>query len=68
MKTKIIALEGTDGSGKETQAKMLVRYLQENNCTAKCLSFPMYTNKSSYFVKEYLNKFRFTTNRLIKNE
>ena len=31
MKGKLIVIEGTDCSGKETQTKLLVKYLKENN-------------------------------------
>ncbi len=50
----IIAIEGTDGSGKHTQTKMLYEYLI--NCGYKCkmLSFPNYDCESSALVKMYL--------------
>ena len=39
---KIIVIEGIDGSGKETQSKMLVDYLNNHGYKAIEFSFPMY--------------------------
>lgn len=52
---KIIVLEGTDGSGKETQANLLVDFLNQQNIKAKKVSFPCYEDSTSVFVKKYLN-------------
>ena len=55
-KPLIITIEGTDGSGKETQCNKLCKYLNNNGINAKVISFPQYDNHvSSYFVKEYLS-------------
>lgn len=51
---KIISFEGTDGSGKHTQAKLLESKLIELGYKVKLISFPMYDNESSCFVKNYL--------------
>lgn len=56
MRGKIIAIEGIDGSGKNTQANMLEAYLKDAGLKVKKLSFPMYEN--NFFGKEvgnYLN-------------
>ena len=39
---KILVIEGIDGSGKETQSKMLVNYLNQHGYKAIEFSFPMY--------------------------
>lgn len=48
-----IVIEGLDGSGKATQAKLLSEYLGENNKVRK-VSFPDYDSNSSALVKMYL--------------
>lgn len=47
---KLIVIEGIDGSGKETQAKLLADALG-----APKISFPNYNSPSSSLVKMYLN-------------
>ncbi|MEK7212517.1 MAG: hypothetical protein AAB686_02480 [Patescibacteria group bacterium] len=54
-KGKFIVLEGTDGSGKATQAKLLVRHLRKESVRVAEFDFPRYGKPSAYFVKEYLN-------------
>jgi len=39
---KLIVIEGSDGSGKTVQAKMLLDYLSKNNITHKYIDFPQY--------------------------
>lgn len=53
--SKLIVIEGTDRSGKETQSKLLETYLNENNKKALRFSFPNYDSDSSIFVKKYLS-------------
>jgi dTMP kinase len=50
-----IVIEGTDGSGKGTQFKMLVDRLRKDGHDVALFDFPQYDEPSSYFVKEYLN-------------
>lgn len=50
-----IALEGTDGSGKATQVKLLADRLQQAGYDVVTIDFPRYQEESSYFVREYLN-------------
>lgn len=50
---KIIVIEGLDGSGKNTQARLLTDALTENHWV-KRLSFPDYDSQSSALVKLYL--------------
>lgn len=51
----LIVLEGTDGSGKKTQALMLRRRLFREGRRVVALSFPQYGKKSAGMVEEYLN-------------
>ncbi|MES2971441.1 MAG: FAD-dependent thymidylate synthase [Patescibacteria group bacterium] len=51
----LIAIEGTDGSGKTTQFKKLVERLKNDGYDVAVFDFPQYDLPSSYFVKEYLN-------------
>lgn len=50
-----IAIEGTDGSGKGTQFKLILEKLKKAGYDVESFDFPQYSNQSSYFVKEYLN-------------
>ena len=44
MRGKLILIEGTDCSGKQTQAEMLVKRLKDSNFKVETFSFPMYYN------------------------
>ena len=55
MSAFMVNVEGTDGSGKETQCKKLLKYFEKRGYKTKMISFPMYDNESSTFVKKYLN-------------
>lgn len=50
-----IVLEGTDGSGKGTQFKLLAEHLKERGHDVALFDFPQYDQPSSHFVKKYLN-------------
>lgn len=50
-----IVIEGTDGSGKETQFKRLTERLVNEGYDVATFDFPQYDQPSSYFVREYLN-------------
>ncbi len=50
-----LTIEGTDGSGKGTQFKLLANRLKELGYEVATFDFPQYDSPSSYFVKEYLN-------------
>lgn len=54
-KGRLIILEGTDGSGKSTQAKLLCDRLHKEGYRAEHISFPQYGKKSSGPIEEYLN-------------
>lgn len=51
---KLIVIEGTDGSGKSTQFKLLQQRLSRENHIFKCLEFPRYAEPSSALIKLYL--------------
>lgn len=51
----IIAIEGTDGSGKQTQIDKLFEFFKSKNFDVQKLSFPNYSSPSSGPVKMYLN-------------
>ena len=50
-KGKLIAIEGLDGSGKATQAKLLAGYLAAQGLAVREVSFPDYGSDSSALVK-----------------
>ena len=52
---KLIVLEGTDGSGKSTQFRLLTQYLEEQGHQFKKLVFPQYSEPSSALIRMYLN-------------
>jgi thymidylate kinase/thymidylate synthase ThyX len=52
---QFIVIEGTDGSGKGTQFKLLTDKLQAQGYDVVTFDFPQYDQPSSYFVREYLN-------------
>lgn len=54
MSGKLIVLEGLDGSGKATQAKLLADALRQKGCGVCKISFPNYESDSSAPVKMYL--------------
>ncbi len=48
-------IEGTDGSGKGTQFKLLAERLQQSGYQIATFDFPQYDQPSSYFIRQYLN-------------
>ena len=52
---KLFAIEGTDGSGKQTQFNKLCERLTEDGINFRTVSFPNYESKSSTLVKMYLS-------------
>ncbi len=54
MKGKLIVFEGTDGSGKATQSKLLFERLLKEGYNVKKFSFPDYDDPSSTLLKMYL--------------
>lgn len=51
----LIAIDGVDASGKQTQTELLKKRLEADGKKLKCVSFPAYDNESSALVKMYLN-------------
>ena len=51
---KLIVIEGTDGSGKSTQFKLLTQRLEENGTSFQKLVFPQYAEPSSALIRMYL--------------
>lgn len=54
MKGKLIIIEGSDGSGKETQTEKLFNRLREEGYKVKKVEYPNYKSESSALVKMYL--------------
>ena len=52
---KLFVIDGTDGSGKQTQIKALKERLEKEGIEFKSVSFPNYESESSALVKIYLN-------------
>jgi thymidylate kinase/thymidylate synthase ThyX len=50
-----LVIEGTDGSGKGTQFKLLKERLVSEGFEVETFDFPQYEQESSFFVREYLN-------------
>lgn len=50
MRGKLIVIEGTDCSGKETQTALLVKYLKEKNEKVFTMSFPNYDSPTGKIV------------------
>ena len=51
---KLVVIEGSDGSGKATQTKLLFEYLKEQGRNVRMVSYPDYDSPSSSLVKMYL--------------
>lgn len=49
-----IVLEGSDGSGKGTQFRLLTERLKAVGYDVEIFDFPQYNRESSYFVRQYL--------------
>ena len=54
MKGKLIVFEGTDGSGKTTQAQMLCRRLERESIPYHLIDFPRYGNPFAEPARLYL--------------
>ncbi len=51
---KLIVIEGTDGSGKSTQFRLLSQHLQQRGQAFKHIVFPRYNQESSALIRMYL--------------
>lgn len=54
MKGKLVVFEGTDGSGKATQARMMAERLERENVTFRVIDFPRYGNPFAEPARLYL--------------
>jgi dTMP kinase len=52
---KLFVLEGIDGTGKGTQAQLLLARLRKEGFRAEKISFPQYGTPRAQFVEAYLN-------------
>ena len=52
--SRLIAIDGLDGSGKGTQSEILYNYLKEKGVKVRMLSFPTYEAPASTLVDLYL--------------
>ena len=51
---KLIVIEGTDGSGKSTQFRMMSEHLEKDGVAFKHIVFPRYKEESSALIRMYL--------------
>lgn len=51
---KLIVLEGTDGSGKSTQFRLLTQKLEQEGVPFQKIVFPQYQEESSALIRMYL--------------
>ena len=51
---KLIVIEGTDGSGKSTQFRLMSERLEREGVTFKHIVFPRYSEESSALIRMYL--------------
>lgn len=52
---RLIAIEGLDGAGKNTQSEKLCRYLTQKGVNVRKIDFPNYEGRGSTLVKMYLD-------------
>lgn len=52
---KLIVIEGTDGSGKSTQFRLLTQRIEQEGYPFRKLVFPQYQEDSSALIRMYLN-------------
>ena len=51
---KLIVIEGTDGSGKSTQFRLMSQRLEQDGIAFKHIVFPRYSEESSALIRMYL--------------
>ena len=50
---KLIVIEGTDGSGKSTQFRLMTEHLQKDAVAFKRIVFPRYQEESSALIQAF---------------
>jgi dTMP kinase len=55
MPGKLIVIDGTDGSGKATQTRLLVERLRASGVPVEIISFPSYETPTGRIVRRYLD-------------
>jgi dTMP kinase len=55
MEKKFFVIEGTDGSGKGTQSKLLVERIREQGLAVTPFAFPQYEKPTGQIIKAYLS-------------
>jgi dTMP kinase len=54
LRGKIIAIEGIDQSGKNTQTRLLANRLKKNGASVSTISFPIYNSPSGRQIRRFL--------------
>jgi dTMP kinase len=54
LRGKIIAIEGIDQSGKNTQTRLLANRLKKNGASVSTISFPIYNSPSGMQIRRFL--------------
>ncbi len=58
MQGKLVVFEGIDGSGTETQSKLLLEYFKKKNIPVERIFYPDYTGALGKLIKQFLHKKR----------
>ena len=58
MPGKMVVFEGIDGSGTETQSKLLIEHLRKEKVPAERIFYPDYENELGKLIKQFLHRKR----------
>ena len=64
-KGKLIVIEGTEYSGKDTQTRLLVERLRKSGIQIERSSFPMYNSPTGIIINSNINLFYQIINLII---